>query len=300
MSGENYTKVAVAGATGNLGPSIVAALVNAKFQVFALSRSGNTSGLPSSVKTVKVDYTVHASVVAALKDNGIEALVSNLPKHDEQIPLIDAAIEAGVKRFLPSDFGSNVSGNEKCAELPVFKNGKKVVQEYLKKKQGQISWTVIVNGIFFDWGLKVGFLMNFHGGVTPLYDNPDAKHSMTTLADVGQAVAGVLHHPEETKNKSVYVQSACLSQTELLAIAKKIKPDAEFPTEKADTEDLMKESYKILENGGDVGTAMVNFIKVSIFNEAYGSNWCDKNDNELLGVKGMSEKEVEEVVKQNI
>lgn len=295
-----FTKVAVAGATGNLGPSIVNALVEANYQVFAFSRSGKTEGLPSSVKTVKVDYSSKESLVSALKSNGIEALVSNLPKHDMQIGLIDAAIEAGVKKFLPSDFGSDVSGNDYCKELPVFKGGKLVVQDYLKKVSSQISWTVVVNGIFFDWGLKVGFMVNTKGGVTQLYDDPDAKHSTTNLADVGQAVVGVLKHPEETKNRTVYVQSACVSQNEILAIAKKAKPDVEFPTEKANTEDLLKQSFKLLEEGKDIGTAMVNFIKVSIFNEKYGSNWSAKNDNELLGVKDLTQAEIEEVVKRNI
>lgn len=295
----SFNKIAVAGATGNLGPAIVKALLDANFQVVAFSRSGKSEGLPSSVKTVQVDYASVPSLVNALKSNGIDAIVSNLPKHDDQPPLIDAAIEAGVKRFLPSDFGSNLSGNANVAKLPVFQ-GKVLVQDYLKKKQDQIDWTVIVNGVFFDWGLEKGFLVNKHGGPTTLFDDPNTKISTTTLADVGKAVAGVLKHPAETKNTTVYVQSTSISQNELLAIAKKVKPGMEITTENVDTEELLKSSLASLEKGEDVHNAMFNFLKVSIFNKNYGSDWNDKNDNALLGVKELSKVELEEVVRKNL
>ena len=41
---------------------------------------------------------------------------------------------------------------------------------------------------------------------------------------------------------------------------------------------------------------MLNFIKISIFREGYGNLWNDKNDNELLGVKGLSESELEDLI----
>lgn len=295
----SYKNIAVAGATGNLGPAIVNALVNNAFQVVALSRSGKTEGLPSSVKTVKVDYDSKTSVVNALKDNKIDAIVSNLPQHHQQPAFIDAAIEAGVERFLPSDFGSNVSGNANTAKLPVFK-GKLLTHEYLKKKESEIEWTIIANGVFLDWGLEKGFLINTHGGPTALFDDPNKKVSTTTLADVGKAVAGVLKHPAETKNRSVFVQSTSISQNELVAIAKKVKPELEIQTENVDTEELLKTSYGLLEKGEEIMTAMFNFLKVSIFNKNYGSDWNDKNNNALLGIKELSQAELEEVVRKNL
>lgn len=294
---ETCTNVAVAGATGNLGPSVVQALVHAGFQVFALSRKGNAEGLPSSVKTVVVDYNSHNSVVNALKTNNIHAFVCNLPDHGAQPALIDAAISAGVKRFIPSEFGSNVYGNAKAAALPVF-GGKVATQQYLKQKSDQISWTIIINNAFLDWGVRVGFIVNV-SGTTTLYDDPASKHSMTTLEDVGKAVVGVLSHPVETRNRAVYVQSAAVSQTQLLDIAKKIKPDLELKTERVGTEEVLQQSYALLQKGGEnIKPAMINFIKISIFNDAYGSNWSEANDNALLGIREKSETELEEMIKQ--
>lgn len=291
----SYQKIAVSGATGNLGPSIVKGLVDAGFEVTVLSQSGNTSGLPSTVKTVKVDYSSQDSLVNALK--GQDAYVSNVPNHEEQPALIDAAISAGVKRFIPSEFGSNISGNANTAALPVFK-GKKITQDYLKQKTNEISYTLINNGLFLDWGVQLGFLVNLKGEPTRVFDGGNDRHSFTLLSDVAQAVVGVLKHPKETQNRAVYVQSAALSQNEAVEIAQKAKPEVNFQRQDASVQELLETSHKQLAQGGDqIGAAMFGFIFVSIFGDSkeYGNLWSDKLDNDLLGVKEKSASELQEL-----
>lgn len=290
-----YKNIAVAGANGNLGPSIVQALVNGNFNVTILSQSGSSNGLPSSVHIVKVDYTSPESLTTAL--HGIEAVVSLIPDFGAQPALIDAAIAAGVQRFIPSEFGSNTL-HEKPRSLPVF-GGKLATQEYLRSKEKEISWTIIINGLFFDWGIQVGFWVNVIGGTTTIFDNGDAKHSTTLLADVGKAVAAVLAKPEDTKNRVLYIQSTAISQNKTLAIAQKKNPALKVETQKADTEEVLKGA---LENFGK-GPAAPEFhdgimgqLTVSIFNQKYANDWSAKNDNELLGIKELSEEEIEEVV----
>lgn len=99
------------------------------------------------------DYSSHEDLVSAFK--GQDAVVSTVgaPALGDQIKLINAAIEAGVKYFIPSEFGGNTL-NEKTAKLAVF--GKKVAtRKYLEEKasEGKINYIVINNGPFFDWGM---------------------------------------------------------------------------------------------------------------------------------------------------
>lgn len=288
-----YNKVAIAGATGNLGPTIVNELVKQGFEVTVLTRSGNTSGLPSAIKVNKVDFSSQESLVSAVR--GQDAFISTVPNHGDQPSLIDAAITAGVHRFIPSEFGSNVIGNDKTRALPVF-GGKVKTQEYLRAKESQISHTIISTGLFLDWGLEKGLLVNFKGKTT-VYDSGDSRHSFTLLSDIGKAVAGVLKHPEETKNRDVYVQTAALSQNQVLKIAQKLKPEFKAETESVEIDQVEKDSYAELgKENGNIGSAMLGFIKVSIFADGCGNLWDEKNDNELLGIKGLSEKEVEDLV----
>jgi uncharacterized protein YbjT (DUF2867 family) len=289
-----YKNIAVAGATGNLGPTIVQELVAADFNVTVLSQSGKSDNLPSGVKVIKIDYSSHDSLVEALKDQ--EAFVSLIPDFDSQPKLIDAAIAAGVKRFLPSEFGSDTL-DEKVRTLPVFK-GKLDTQAYLKSKESEISWSIIVNGLFLDWGIQIGFWANVKTGPTTIFDNGDAKHSSTTLSDIGKAVAGVLNKPEETKNRVLYVQSAAVSQNQILAIAQKKNPGFKPEIVNVKTEDVLESCLATFGKGPGPGfvDALQGLIAVAIFSESYSNLWSEKNDNELLGIKGLSEEEFEDVV----
>ena len=111
--------------------------------------------LPRSphVHVLKTDYTV-ASLTSVLSSVHTDAVVSTLSGPAlgaPQIALIDAAKAAGVKRFLPSEFGSDTT-NEKLVELIELFKGKKQIADHLKTKEGDgFEWTSLVTGPFLDW-----------------------------------------------------------------------------------------------------------------------------------------------------
>lgn len=278
-----------------MGPAIVKEIHDAGFKVTVLTR-GSTKDELEGVDYKSVDYEDASTLATALK--GIDAVVSNLgaPALGLQSKLIDAAIEAGVKRFIPSEFGCDTT-NPKTAALPVF--GAKVgTQKYLAAvaKEGKITYTLVATGAFLDWGIGVTFLANVKGGKTTLFDGGDVPFSATTLSSIGKAVAGVLKKPEETKNRIVYVQSALVTQNGLLNAGRKAKPGLETPIEEVSSEKLEQDAYKVLETKqGDIGAAMGNFVRRAMVGPGYGAQF--KNlDNDLLGVPSLSEKQLEELV----
>ena len=65
--------------------------------------------------------------------------------------VIDSAVKAGVKRFIPPEFGSDGLIPEVVEMVPMFQ-GKLAVLNYLKEKQSTgLTWTGIANSAFFDW-----------------------------------------------------------------------------------------------------------------------------------------------------
>ena len=65
--------------------------------------------------------------------------------------LIDAAIKAGVKRFIPSEFGID-KGDDQVVKLVPFLAFKQDVLDYLiSKEETGLTWTGIITGGFFDW-----------------------------------------------------------------------------------------------------------------------------------------------------
>lgn len=84
--------------------------------------------------------------------HGQDAVVAtfNHKSNGAQQGMIDAAIKAGIKRFIPADFGSN---GENKAVLDLFPplRGKAATIEYLRSKESStFSWTSIVTGLFVD------------------------------------------------------------------------------------------------------------------------------------------------------
>ncbi|KAH7099443.1 NAD(P)-binding protein [Auriculariales sp. MPI-PUGE-AT-0066] len=109
MSAATFTSFAVAGGTGGLGHLIASELVAVGAKVAVLTRPDSNSKLPPGAEARQVDYSSEASLLKALE--GIEAVVSVLAGAGfaVQTPLADAAKKAGVKLFVPSEFGLRTS-----------------------------------------------------------------------------------------------------------------------------------------------------------------------------------------------
>lgn len=70
----------------------------------------------------------------------------------EQQKIIDAAVEAGVKRFIPSEYGINTQNLE--GGIGKILSGKTASQKILKKaaaENAEFSWTGLSTSMFFDW-----------------------------------------------------------------------------------------------------------------------------------------------------
>lgn len=93
-------------ASGNLGQITLPAFLESDLEVTAIVRSTSTATFPEGIKVIKTEYNL-ADLTEALK--GKDAVISMIPivSLDQQAVVIDAAIAAGVKRFIPSEYGSD-------------------------------------------------------------------------------------------------------------------------------------------------------------------------------------------------
>ncbi|KAL4881684.1 hypothetical protein BJY04DRAFT_218125 [Aspergillus karnatakaensis] len=299
-------RISLAGATGNLGAPILSALLDANYPVTALTRqsSQSTSSLPNhpNLTIARVDFTSVESLTSALQESQSDIVISALATLaiGAQNPLIDAAVAAGVKRFIPAEFGMD-SLNPLVRELPVCAP-KAATQEYLQKKveesgDGVFSWTGIANGMFLDWCLEQGIILNLEERKATLYNGGDVVFSVALLRDVVRAVVGVAENLEETRDRLVLVHSARVSQNQLLEYAKE-RDGREWEVVVKSTEDVKRESFEELGKGeaADVEAAMLGFCIVGTWDTAYGCDFGARVDNGLFGVKELSEDELREVV----
>lgn len=240
--------VIIIGAGGNLGPSVLRAFLSSSFNTSVLSREGSNSTFPSGVKVLRANYESADSLKQAFQ--GQDAVISLVGGGalGDQNKLIDAAIAAGVKRFIPSEFGSDTPNPKTRAIVPIF-NAKTGTVDYLKSKESAISWTSVITGPFFDWGLKVGFLgFNAQNKTATIVDSGNATFSTTNLGLIGEAVVKALENAEATKNQYVYVSGFQTNQNEILAAAEKITGE-KWAVNKTTSKDLITKGNELLQKG---------------------------------------------------
>jgi uncharacterized protein YbjT (DUF2867 family) len=246
--------VAVVGASGNLGTKIINAFLNSgDFNVTAISRESSNATFPHGVKVIKTDLSSQDALTKAFEGQDAVVLSITPAQLGEQKHYIDAAVTAGVKRFIPADFGSDISDPKVVEAVPFYKP-KAEIQAYLESKASDtFSWTTIANGVFFDWGLNTGFLgFDLKNKTARIFDYGDAPFSTSTLSLVGETVVKVLSAEflEDTKNKVVYVESRTVTQNEILAGLQKLTgKDTKWKVEKIETKKVSEDSWAKIKAG---------------------------------------------------
>lgn len=273
------------------------------FNVTVIKRSSSAATFPASVGVKSADLSSKDSVAAALE--GIDAVVSTVGH--EGIPgqqiLIEAAVAASVKRFIPSEFGSDIVNpkNRSLLQSPFFKSKNRIYEQLRQASadNSSFTYTSVCCGPFLDWGLEMNFLLNWKESKPKLFDGGNSVFSTTSLDSIGQAVVGVLNHPEETKNRAVYIKDVDISQKRLLEIAKKVDPAKKWeePTH-IDTADLERSSNEGLAKGDTSMQVMTGYIMRVIFGPPEYGSFFQRTDNELLGLKGKQEEDVETILRK--
>lgn len=289
--------VFLVGANGNLGAQVLKALITEDyFHVTVLQRksSQSTPGLPCHIVRVSDGWDT-GELTAAL--TGADAVIACFPLRsvDEHLRLADAAAAAGVQRFIPADFGSCDSRSPRARELvPLFE--KKVqVRRRLEDLAAQcgsggFSWTSIVCGHFFDWGLREGFLhVDLAAKHADILDRGLTRSSTSTLARVAESVVRVLRMPAETCNRVLMVQSFCVSQMDIIRALERVTQQ-KWEVHHLEAEPFI-EKHKALAHAGDKQS-----IEELVFAlGAVDGNW-EGADDFAMGLLGLENEDLDVVV----
>ncbi|KAK3314007.1 hypothetical protein B0H66DRAFT_369520 [Apodospora peruviana] len=301
MSSNTVKTVALVGANSGLGSAILRALLQAGFRITVLRRASSKSPpFPADVhipksQEIEVKSLSDAWTTEELTDalRGQDAVVVCFPSKDvnEHLRIADAAAATGtVRRYIPADFGSVDARSPRSRELvPLF--GKKVaVRERLEQFAAQneaFTWTSLVCGHLFDWGLRNGFL-HFYPDErrADILGSGNEKSSLSTMAKVAEAVVAVLNKFEETKNRVLMMQSFCVSQLEVLGALRRVLRDdghgKEWQVDYVGLEEFI-DQHKRLADQGDAESIEDLVFALGVED----GNWETKEDfaMELLGLK---------------
>lgn len=278
--------VLLLGGAGTLGPSIISALFKAgTFNVSVLSRPTSKSTFPPGVTKLTSDFTSE-SLLSSFKGQDVVIDLIAQAAVDSRKQFVDAAVSAGVKRFIPSEFSGNMDNSTNIKIISIFAD-RVAVREYLKGKAAAnpgFSYTTVSSGPFYDWALKAAFI-----GFDPktqsatIYDSGNQPFSCTTLSTVGLAVASILSKPAETANKSIYIQSFNPTQNEILAALEEVT-EAKWKVDTISTGDALVQGYEKLGKGDMSG--IIGVLMSSTYGPANGNDFTKHAtlSNELLGL----------------
>lgn len=117
----------------------------------------------------------------------------------------------------------------------------------------------------------------------------------TTMAGIGQAVAGILRHPAETANRFCCVSSIKTSQLDILRAYERVT-GKQWTVETLDSGKVLKRGREMLEAGERQG--MLDVLAVQLFGEGGGRSIGTtegENDSQLLGV---AQPTIDEIVQE--
>lgn len=118
-----------------------------------------------------------------------------------------------------------------------------------------------------------------------IYDAGTEPFTGTTLEGIGQAVVGVLQHPDETANRFVKVRSIQTCQNELLE-AFQSATGSQWDVERSSTKALLASGRSKLQAG--VGGWVLELVVAQLFDEGEArgvvASSREDSDADLLGV----------------
>ncbi|OTA89500.1 hypothetical protein M434DRAFT_373779 [Hypoxylon sp. CO27-5] len=282
-------KVVVVGAStagmANLGSFVVEELkADVSFEVTVVSRKSSTTN-PDGVKVLKLaDDLPQAELEKAFAGQDAVVMTTNFQVFGQEGKFIDAAIKAGVKRFIPSEFGSNTRNQNTLAMFPIMGAKARVISE-LKTKEGDgLTWTAICTGMIADTGLTTGFFgYDLQGHAATIWEDGNQKFSSSTRENVAKAICGVLKHPEITANRYVFVSSFETSMNELLSALEKAQ-GVKYSISYTNIEHEVKEGRAMLAKG-DFMKAHKLMLAANLL-PGYGNNFVEEEKlwNDTLGV----------------
>ncbi|KAG9519812.1 NAD(P)-binding protein, partial [Aureobasidium melanogenum] len=292
----DISNVAVLGASGNFGTPITAALVAAGFNVTIITRSSSTTIHPSNIRTLRIDYTAETLTKAFTNQDAVVCVVG--PGGIAlQKTFVDAAVAAGVKRFIIDDFGwgPTTKGFEEFGAIHASRREGWDYAAGNAREVEEFTWTGLSTGNPIDWAMKkfpmMGFDVQKYKAI--IYDEGSESFTGTTLEGIGQAVVGTLQNPDATANRFLKVQSIQTCQNELLEAFEKVT-GKKWEVTRTTSKELIESGQADFATGA--GLWRLKLAVATLYDGGQGrgrvASSREESDAELLGVKDETADEI--------
>jgi uncharacterized protein YbjT (DUF2867 family) len=174
--------VTIVGASGSIGPSAISALISKGFSASVLTRQSSTTTFQESITVHRTNYSAPPLLQAFEGQDAVVSLIATISTR-EQASIIDAAVAAGVKRFIPSEYSIDTSNPEVAILIPPAQGKQETIKCLRTKESSGLSWTAIFVGAFFDWAFQRPGLLgrNLPARKAVIFDGGNDESEATNL-----------------------------------------------------------------------------------------------------------------------
>ena len=160
------------------------------------------------------------------------------------------------------------------------------------------TYTLVCNNEFFDWDLDYNFGVDIKAKKMEIFDGGDVQFTASPLDFVARGIVSVLQHPSETANRIVRLHGKSMTQNKLLEIIQSFVGKEGWEITHTSLEDREKEAYQMLQNDpSNMMVWAVAFLQCAVWGKDFGIDFSKNNNNELLGLKELSDDEIREIVR---
>lgn len=246
-----------------LARSIIGALVppagegkSSPYHVSVLTYPSQSPYLPPDMPANPVEHKTTDFSASSLKSAfaGYDLVISTVAgsDYDLQVRIIDAVVEAGVKRYMPDEFGHD-SLNRRIQERMPRVDARAKTIEYLRTLSSSngtnFEWAAIAFGYVLDTALTSGnFGIDMQWQSATIHGTGDERFAVTSLRRAGIAVASTIRHWDEIKNQYLYSAGTLTSAREVLACLDIIS-GFDYSVDYSDVSDCLREGKKRIERG---------------------------------------------------
>ena len=214
------TKILIVGATGLVGGNLVQACKAEGIEIHALVRPQSLTD-SSKVDPLRANgATIHEgsledydSLLKACSEVEVVISAAGGMQISLQPSLVKAGVEAGVKRFIPSDYGGDPKVTERGSSM-LF-DAKSAIHKVVK--EANLNYTFVHANLTFEaWLYGLGQI----GLPSPpeevqLYGNGSVKGALVSVADTARVTVAAADDPR-TLNKEVFIAANVHTQEELI------------------------------------------------------------------------------------
>ncbi|KAJ2161698.1 hypothetical protein GGF46_001291 [Coemansia sp. RSA 552] len=224
-----YSRIAVVGTGGYAWHFLKALLGCGRFsQVRAVTRKAGAAGSGEKQARIEalrglgadiVEYEQKSADVFKAAFDGMDTVISSvgISGVPDQILMIDGALLAGVKWFIPSEFGvAHYTSVWMPFASPLAP--KTTVQSYLTEyvQPKGLAYTVIYTGLALDYLDPHAIGLNLGRGSATLVGRGGSPVSFTSVDDVVKLVVDIVQRPSEMQNRTIRYAASTAKMRELI------------------------------------------------------------------------------------